>query len=97
MIIIPGTTPTIPFKTNVDLTGMEVILTIAQREKSFDFYPTVINGNKFEVALTQEDTLEFDHRYTALMQYRAMQNGKTVIKSSIAILPIGRALSRKVM
>lgn len=93
-----GTTPTLNFTINNDLTGYaRVILTLKGSGKQLDFESErlAVSSDSLSVTLTQEETLGF--RGNAEAQVRAVTSEGVAVASDICELDFGRILKEGVI
>ena len=98
--MIRGTTPTHVFKTNKDLTGVEVLFITYQQggvvvEKTID--DVEITEDSVRTTLTQEDTLRFNYIGDVCMQIRARFPDGTAVACKEIYRPVSDILKEGVI
>jgi hypothetical protein len=100
-MIFKGSTPTLSFDTNAPLTNFEEMYLTLEQCGIFVLEKTKeqiqINGQSFEIELTQEETLLLSHKYDIEAQCRIKYTDGSVLTSEINTFNIGRVLKQEVI
>lgn len=96
-----GTTPTHVFKLPFDVGDIKSVMVIyAQNDKEILRKNTdecTLLGNNIAVMLTQQDTLQFDHKYRAQVQVRCLKTDGTALASRVRKVTVEQCLNDEVL
>lgn len=99
--MIRGTTPTHIFKLPFDVSEIKSAMVIyAQNDKEVLRKETgdcAMMGNNIVAILTQQDTLEFDHKYRVQIQVRCLMDNGEALASKVVKVPVGQCLNDEVL
>lgn len=99
--MIKGTTPTHTFKLPFDTSNIKKVMVIyAQNEKELfhkDTDECRLNGKKVSVTLSQEETLQFNHKRNVQIQVRVLTNNDVAVASQIKEVAIQNCLNSGVL
>ena len=99
--MIRGTTPTHIFTTNVDESELTSIMVIYAQGDNELFRKCIgdceLDGNRFSVKLTQEDTLKFNCNQKVQIQIRILLKDGTAMASRVYVVSVNECLNNEVL
>ena len=99
--MIRGTTPTHFFTTNIDASELTSIMVIYAQGDNELFHKCIedctLDGNRFSVQLTQEETLKFDCNQKVQIQIRVLLNDGNAMASRPYVVSVEECLNDEVL
>jgi hypothetical protein len=99
--MMQGTTPTHIFKLPFDVSAVKAVQIIyAQNDTEVltkDINDCELEGNTISTKLTQDETLQLDHRYNVQIQIRVLTAADDALASDVICVKCDRCLSDEVL
>lgn len=96
-----GTTPTHTFNLPFDTSLIATLRITYEQPTGLELTKTesdcILSGNTITVVLTQEETLQFNHKYNVEIQARILTQGGEVVASRVITTTVEKCLNDEVL